>query len=139
MNAPAVLDMTLIRNFMWSIGPISSVFDFITFGVLLMFFDADQALFQTGWFVESLCTQVMVIFIIRTRANPLVSKPHPGLIVAAFLVLSTAMLLPYSVLGKYFGFIPLPAEFFVVLLVMLVLYLIIVEWAKRRFYHLYAL
>jgi Mg2+-importing ATPase len=139
LNAPAVLDMTLIRNFMWSIGPISSVFDFITFGVLLMFFDADQALFQTGWFVESLCTQVMVIFIIRTRANPLVSKPHPGLIVAAFLVLSTAMLLPYSVLGKYFGFIPLPAEFFVVLLVMLVLYLIIVEWAKRRFYHLYAL
>lgn len=134
MKVPAVLDMKLLRNFMWSIGPISSVFDFITFGVLLMFFDADQALFQTGWFVESLCTQVLVIFVIRTHGNPFTAKPHPGLIFAAAIVLTTAMLIPYTMVGRYFGFIPLPAAFFVVLAIMVVLYLGAVELAKRRFF-----
>ena len=139
MTMPAVLDMKLLRDFMWSIGPVSSLFDFITFGVLLVFFDADQALFQTGWFVESLCTQVLVIFIIRTRANPLTSMPHPGLIFSAAAVLAAAIALPYTKLGSYFGFTPLPIEFFVVLLVMVVFYLVAVEWVKRRFFHLHAM
>ena len=137
MTVPVVLDMKLLHNFMWSIGPISSVFDFMTFGVLLMFFDADQALFQTGWFVESLFTQVLVIFVIRTRGNPFIAKPHPGLIVAALVVLVTSMLIPYTAVGRYFGFTPLPAAFFVVLVIMVVVYLGVVELAKRRFFRLH--
>ena len=73
--------MNFIRNFMLVIGPISSLFDFLTFYVMLVVFKADEKLFQTGWFVESLCTQVLVIFIIRTRGNPLRSRAHPLLIV----------------------------------------------------------
>ena len=134
MSAPAVLDMKLVRDFMWAIGPVSSLFDFITFGVLLIFFEADQSLFQTGWFVESLCTQVLVIFVIRTRINPLKSRPHPWLLVSAVAVLAVAIGLPYTVIGSYFGFTPLPAAFFGVLVVMVVLYLLAVEFVKRRFF-----
>ena len=134
MSAPAVLDMKLVRDFMWAIGPVSSLFDFITFGVLLIFFEADQSLFQTGWFVESLCTQVLVIFVIRTRINPLKSRPHPWLLVSAVAVLAVAIGLPYTVIGSYFGFTPLPAAFFGMLVVMVVLYLLAVEFVKRRFF-----
>ena len=69
-RSPRVLDMNFIRNFMLVIGPISSLFDFLTFYVMLAVLKADEMLFQTGWFVESLTTQVLVIFIIRTRGNP---------------------------------------------------------------------
>jgi Mg2+-importing ATPase len=134
MNAPAVLDMKLVQDFMWSIGPVSSLFDFITFGALLVFFDADQSLFQTGWFIESLCTQVLVIFVIRTRINPLKTRPHPWLIVTAVAVLVAAIGLPYTMIGSYFGFTPLPAAFFVMLTVMVVLYLLAVEFVKRQFF-----
>ena len=134
MNAPAVLDMKLVRDFMWSIGPVSSLFDFITFGALLVFFDADQSLFQTGWFIESLCTQVLVIFVIRTRVNPLKTRPHPWLIVTAVAVLVAAIGLPYTMIGSYFGFTPLPAAFFVMLTVLVVLYLLAVEFVKRQFF-----
>jgi Mg2+-importing ATPase len=134
MNAPAVLDMKLVRDFMWAIGPVSSLFDFITFGALLIFFKADQSLFQTGWFIESLCTQVLVIFVIRTRTNPLKTRPHPWLIVTAVAVLVIAIGLPYTVMGAYFGFTPLPLAFFVVLTVMVVVYLLVVEFVKRRFF-----
>jgi Mg2+-importing ATPase len=134
MNTPAVLDMKLLRDFMWAIGPVSSLFDFITFGALLMFFEADQSLFQTGWFVESLFTQVLVIFVIRTRINPLKTRPHPWLIVTSVAVLAIAIGLPYTAIGLYFGFTPLPAAFFVMLTMMVLLYLLAVEFVKRRFF-----
>jgi P-type Mg2+ transporter len=76
MAQPRILELGFIRNFMLIIGPISSLFDFLTFYVLLDVLKAHEALFQTGWFVESLCTQVLVIFVIRTRGNPFKSKPH---------------------------------------------------------------
>ena len=78
VRRPRVLDMKFIRNFMLVVGPISSIFDFLTFYVLLSILKADEALFQTGWFVESLTTQVLVIFIIRTRGNPLASRAASG-------------------------------------------------------------
>ena len=80
LRTPRVLDMNFIRNFMLVIGPISSVFDFLTFYVMLSVLNADEALFQTGWFVESLSTQVLVIFVIRTRGNPFKSRAHPVLV-----------------------------------------------------------
>ena len=72
---PEHWDMRFIRNFMLVLGPVSSIFDFLTFGLLLLVFHASEALFQTGWFIESLATQVLVIFVLRTRRNPLQSHP----------------------------------------------------------------
>jgi len=77
---PRRWDLALVRKFMVGFGPLSSIFDFITFGLLLWLFDADEKLFHTGWFVESLATQVLVIFIIRT-VHPLQDRPHPALVV----------------------------------------------------------
>lgn len=134
--APRVLDMAAIQRFMFTIGPVSSLFDLITFAVLLKVFDASEALFQTGWFVESLCTQVLVIFVIRTRGNPLRSRPHPVLTATSLAIVALAMLLPLTPLGGAFGFTPLPAGFYVALAVMVLSYLTVVmavrRWLERR-------
>jgi Mg2+-importing ATPase len=134
IRGPQAWDMTFIRNFMWIIGPVSSLFDFLTFYVLLAVLKANEALFQTGWFVESLATQVLVIFVIRTRRNPLTSRPHPALAATSVAVVLAALTLPYTGLGQYFGFHPLPLEFLAILAVLVVAYLGIVEAAKRTFY-----
>jgi Mg2+-importing ATPase len=132
--APRILDLNFIRNFMLVIGPISSVFDFLTFYVMMVVLQADAQLFQTGWFVESLCTQVLVIFIIRTRGNPLKSRPHPLLIGTSLAVVAIAVLLPFTPIGTYFGFVPPPAKFYFILGAMVLVYLLIVELAKQGFY-----
>ncbi len=128
---PRVLDMEAIRRFMFTIGPVSSLFDFITFAVLLKVFDASEALFQTGWFVESLCTQVLVIFVIRTRGNPFRSRPHPVLTVTSLLVVAVALWLPFTPLGGTFGFTPLPVGFYGALTAMVLSYLAVVMWVRR--------
>lgn len=134
VRAPRVLDMTFVRNFMLVIGSISSLFDFLTFYILLVVLKADEQLFHTGWFVESLFTQVLVIFIIRTRGRPWHSKPHPLLIGTSLAVIACAAGLPFMPLGRYFGFVPPPASFYLVLGALVVAYLLTVEVAKRLFY-----
>ena len=134
LRQPQVLDMSFIRNFMLVIGPISSAFDFLTFYVMLAVLQADQKLFQTGWFVESLCTQVLVIFIIRTRGNPFKSRPHPVLAATSLAVAALGAVLPFTPLGTYFGFVQPPAKFYLILAAMVVVYLLIVELAKKGFY-----
>ena len=134
LRQPRVLDMKFIRDFMLVIGPISSVFDFLTFYVMLVVLKADEMLFQTGWFVESLCTQVLVIFIIRTRGNPFKSRPHPVLAATSLAVVAIGAVLPFTPLGTYFGFVPPPARFYFILAAMVVIYLVIVEVAKQGFY-----
>ena len=134
LKRPHVLDIQLIKNFMWLIGPVSSLFDFLTFGLLLWLFEANEALFQTCWFIESMCTQVLVIFIIRTRGNPLKSRPHPLLTVTSLLAVSLAILLPFTALGTYFGFVPLPLSYFGVLALLVVSYLMVVQVIKHQFY-----
>ncbi len=134
---PRKWDMGFITHFMLVIGPISSVFDFLTFFVMLRVFHATQGLFHTGWFVESLATQVLVIFVIRTRLNPFRSPPHPILAATSLAVVMFAAVLPYTRLGTYFGFTPLPPDFFFVLATMVVIYLLAVERAKRWFYRRY--
>ena len=103
--------MRFIRNFMLVLGPVSSVFDFLTFGLLLLVFHANEALFQTGWFIESLATQVLVIFVLRTRGNPLRSRPHPLLATTSVAVVVLAVVLPFTPLGAWFGFAPPSAAF----------------------------
>jgi Mg2+-importing ATPase len=134
LRRPRVLDMNFIRNFMLVIGPISSAFDFLTFYVMLVVLKADETLFQTGWFVESLCTQVLVIFIIRTRGNPFRSRPNPLLAATSIAVAAIGAVLPFSPVGAYFGFVPPPARFYLILAGMVVIYLVMVEIAKKGFY-----
>jgi P-type Mg2+ transporter len=131
---PRHWDMKFIRNFMVVLGSVSSLFDFLTFGLLLFVFHASQALFQTGWFVESLSTQVLVIFVIRTRGNPLNSHPHPLLVASSLSVVCAAILLPYTIVGGWFGLVPPPTGLLLALAGTAVVYLGAVELVKRWFY-----
>ncbi|HEX8011295.1 MAG TPA: magnesium-translocating P-type ATPase [Casimicrobiaceae bacterium] len=137
VRGPQAWDMRFVRNFMWIIGPVSSLFDFLTFYVLLALLHANEALFQTGWFIESLATQVLVIFVIRTRVNPLASRPHPALAATSLAVVLVALAFPFTALGQRFGFQPPPLEFFAIVAGLTAAYLGIVEIAKRVFYARY--
>jgi Mg2+-importing ATPase len=134
VQRPRRWDIGVIRNFMLVIGPISSIYDFVTFGALLWLFDAGEALFQTGWFVESLATQTLVIFVIRTAGNPLVSAPSTSLTVTVIGVVVVGMLLPFTPLAPALGFVPLPASFFAFLAAATLTYLVVVELVKRRLF-----
>ncbi|MBT9507925.1 magnesium-translocating P-type ATPase [Rhodoferax sp.] len=131
---PKRWDMGFIRNFMLSIGPISSVFDLLTFYLLISLFNAHESLFRTGWFVESVASQVLVIFVIRTRRNPLRSHPNRWLVLTSLLVVILAMILPFTSLAPFLGFTPLPLSFFVLLTGLLICYLLMVEGGKQWFY-----
>ena len=131
---PRHWDIGFIRNFMLVLGSVSSVFDFLTFGLLLWVFDATAAVFQTGWFVESLATQVLVIFVIRTRRSPLSSRPSLSLAAASLVVVAAAIALPYTAVGAWFGFVPLPPHFLAALVGLVVCYLALAELVKRWFY-----
>jgi Mg2+-importing ATPase len=102
---PEHWDMRFIRDFMLVMGPVSSIFDYLTFGLLLLVFHANEAAFQTGWFIESLATQVLVIFVLRTRRNPLRSHPHRLLAATSLAIVAIAVLLPFTPLGAWFGFV----------------------------------
>jgi Mg2+-importing ATPase len=131
---PKRWDMGFIRNFMLTIGPISSLFDFLTFYLLISLFHAQESLCRTGWFVESIATQVLVIFVIRTRRNPLRSHPNRWLVLTSVAVVITALFLPFTPLAPYLGFTPLPMSFFGLLMPLLIAYLLIVEGGKQWFY-----
>jgi Mg2+-importing ATPase len=134
---PEHWDMRFIRNFTVVLGPVSSVFDFLTFGLLLLVFHAGQALFQTGWFIESLATQVLVIFVLRTRRNPLKSRPHPFLAATSIAVVVIAIVLPFTPLGAWFGFAPPSAKFLLAIAGLTVSYLLLAQGAKWAFYRLW--
>jgi Mg2+-importing ATPase len=134
IRTPRRWDMKLIRNFMIYIGPISSVYDFLTFYVLLHFFHASQPEFHTGWFVESLATQTLVLFVIRTMGNPLKSRPSIPLATTTILIVIVGILLPYLPFAGYLGFTALPARFFTFLAISTATYLLLVELAKRQLF-----
>jgi P-type Mg2+ transporter len=134
LRRPQRWDMRLIRNFMIFIGPISSLYDFLTFYVLLHFFHAPAPLFHTGWFVESLATQTLVVFVIRTAGNPLRSRPSVWLTLNTLAIVVVGVALPFSPLAGLLGFTRLPLPFFLFLVVSTLTYLLLVEVAKRRFF-----
>jgi Mg2+-importing ATPase len=138
LSRPRHWDMKFIRSFMLVIGPVSSAFDFLTFFVMLKVFQAGEALFHTGWFVESMATQVLVIFLIRTRRNPFLSRANPWLVACSLAVVATAALLPFTPFGAHLGFVRPPALFFPVLAAMVLAYLLAVEGMKRLFYRFFA-
>jgi Mg2+-importing ATPase len=132
---PAHWDIGFIRRFMVFFGPISSVYDFVTFGVMLWVFHAHASLFRSGWFVESLATQSLVVFVIRTRRVPFFhSRPSRPLLVTTLAVVLVGLLLPYSPLAHALGFRSLPWLFLVILAVMAATYLTLAELGKAYFY-----
>ncbi len=138
LTQPRHWNMNFIRNFMLSVGPVSSAFDFLTFYIMLSVFHAGEKLFHTGWFIESMATQVLVIFIIRTRRNPFKSRPNLWLTLCSLSVVVLAVLLPYTPLGRYFGFEPPPISFYAILAGLVFFYLFAVEGIKQWFFRRFA-
>jgi len=101
---------------------------------MLKIFHAGEALFHTGWFIESMATQVLVIFIIRTQRNPLKSRPNRWLAIGALVTVAVAVVLPLTPLGAYLGFVAPPPLFFLLLAGMVVVYLSAAEGVKQLFY-----
>ena len=131
LRAPARWDIRNIVRFMFVLGPVSSLFDFLTFFALLRIFKSNEALFQTGWFVESLATQSLVIFVIRTRGRPWLTRPHALLAGLSIGVVVVGALLPLSPLGPALGFVVPPAGFYLFLVAAVGAYLVMVDWVKR--------
>ncbi|HET8616707.1 MAG TPA: magnesium-translocating P-type ATPase [Actinomycetales bacterium] len=133
LRAPSHWDLGMIRRFMLLFGPISSLFDFLTFAVMLGPFHAGPALFRAGWFVESLATQTLIVFAIRTRRPLLRSRPSGPLVAATVSVVLVGALLPLSPVAGLLGFAAPPVSFYALLAGLLVAYLVLVELTKRLF------
>ena len=135
LRAPSHWNIAFIRRFMFTFGPISSLFDFLTFGLMLGVLHAGPVQFRTGWFVESLATQTLIIFAIRTRRVPFF-RSRPGLVLtlAAFAVVAVGVTLTVSPLAHQLGFTTLPWQFFTALVLFTIVYLLLVEMMKTVFY-----
>lgn len=135
---PRPWNVDSIKKFMLFIGPVSSIFDFVTFGVLLFVFRASQPLFHTGWFLESLCSQTLVIYIIRTAKTPFVeSWPSHLLLMTSLWILTIGCVIPFTGLAKPFGLVPLPPAYLLAILLIIGTYLLMVQWVKRWFVRKY--
>lgn len=134
LAAPQQWDMALVRRFMFVIGPVSSLFDLLTFALLQFVLGAAPGQFQSAWFLESLATQVLAMFVIRTRGPAVLGRPHPVLPATAAAVLGVAVLLPFTSLGVLFGLVALPARYYFALGGMVLAYLVVLELSKRLFY-----
>ena len=132
LRRPQRWDMRVIRDFMLLIGPISSIFDFLTFYALLHYFHARESLFRTGWFVESLATQTLVLFVIRTMGSPFQSRPSRSLTVTTLVIVAIGAVLPVTPLATFLGFTRLPVSYFAFLIPAILTYLVMVDVAKRQ-------
>ena len=134
IDQPRRWDIKFIRKFMLTFGLLSSVFDYLTFGVLLFFLHATPDQFRTGWFIESVLSASLIVLVIRTRKPFYQSKPGKALVWTTLAVAVAILLFPYSFLGPLFGFVPLPVIFFPVLGLILLVYITAAEMAKKLFY-----
>ncbi len=137
IEKPKRWDISFIRRFMVTLGPVSSLFDYATFFTMLFVFNAwaNEPLFQTAWFIESLCSQTLVVLIIRTRRVPFYrSKPSKYLTIMLLSVISFAIIVPFTPIGEFFGFVAPPPAFFLALAGILGAYALLAEAVKRWFY-----
>ncbi len=135
VKTPHRWDIGYIKRFMFTFGPLSSLFDFATFFILYYVFRLGEASFQTGWFLESLATQVLVIHVIRTCKMPFVqSRPNKYLVISTLGFLALGWLIPFTFLGKFFGLVVLPWYVIVSIIGIVLIYLSAVELGKRYFY-----
>ncbi len=131
---PKPWDIDFIKKFMIVFGPVSSIFDFITYGVLLFLFHASPSFFHTGWFLESLATQTLVIHVIRTSKMPfLESWPSKLLALASIFIIIVGFSIALSPVGVWFGFVNVPNAYFGALLVIVSAYLVLAQVVKRLF------
>jgi Mg2+-importing ATPase len=138
IEKPKRWDIHFIRLFMVCLGPVSSLFDFLTFFIMLFIFNATEPLFQTAWFLESLASQTLVIFVIRTKKSPFwKSKPSRLLVLSSIAIIIFALILPYTPLGTIFEFVESPQTFFIALAAILSAYLALAEIVKSWFYERY--
>jgi Mg2+-importing ATPase len=132
---PKHWDIGFIRKFTLFFGPFSSLYDFLTYGIMLFIFGASEALFQSGWFVESFWTEVLVIFVIRTRRIPFArSRPGKWLSFLTISCVAFGTILPFTLLGTFLGFTQLPIEYWLLLFLMVATYLLLVDAGKVFFY-----
>lgn len=131
VNRPRRWDQPFIRRFMIAFGLVSSVFDYLTFGALLLLLRASEAQFQTGWFIESLMTELFIVMVIRTHRSIFRSQPGGILAIATLMVAGGTLILPYTALGAVFGLVPLPWTFMFTLVGITLLYLLASEALKR--------
>lgn len=138
LKKPRPWNIRFIRQFILALGPVSSVFDFLTFGVMWFVFHAAPDLFRTGWFVESLFTQTFVIYIIRTQKIPfLESRPSRPLLLSTLAIVAVGCTIPYTPIGTFFHFVPLPLTFFLILAGMAFAYLCLAQVVKSIFIRKY--
>jgi Mg2+-importing ATPase len=126
-----------IRRFIFYIGPISSIFDYLTFALMLFVFKSasNPALFHTGWFVESLFTQTLIIHVIRTNKLPFIqSKPSKALLATSLIIAAVGAALPYSPLASVLGFVPLPTPYWLFLIGMMLGYILLTQVVKTWFF-----
>jgi Mg2+-importing ATPase len=131
---PRRWDLRFIRNFMLTFGLVSSIFDYLTFGALLLILHASPQQFQTGWFVESVISASLVVLVIRTNGPFYKSKPGKALLIATLVIDAVTLALPYTPLAGLFGFSPIPPLFIGMLVIILALYMLTAEVAKHFFY-----
>ena len=131
---PRRWELGFIGRFMLQFGLLSSVFDLLAFGALLHLFRADPPLFRTGWFVESLLTELVIALVVRTRRPFFRSRPGRLLLGSTVALTAVALAIPYLPLVGHLGLVPLPPPLLGVLVAITCLYVLAAEWLKRRFY-----
>jgi len=135
IQGPPRWDLTFIKKFMLVFGSISSVFDFLTYGILLLVFRLGESQFQSGWFIESIATQVFVIYFIRTRKLAFIqSSPSAIVIINTILVVLIAWMIPFSTLGRLFSFGLLPVKVIISISALVVTYFGVTEVVKHYFF-----
>jgi len=134
VERPCRWDMRFIRRFMIVFGAVSSIFDYMTFGTLLLLMDATESQLRTGWFLESVMSASLIVLVIRTRRRLFQSRPGTALRIATLLVVLSTMFLPYTPLAPWLGFVPLPLSFLLILILIVLLYVVTAEFAKSLFY-----
>jgi P-type Mg2+ transporter len=131
---PRRWDIKAIRKFMITFGLISSLFDYLTFGLLLLILRSNETQFRTGWFMESVISASMIVLVIRSRKPFFRSQPGKYLQIATFSIALLTLLLPFTPIGKIFGFAPLSISTYLLLLLIVVIYIFAAEIAKSIFY-----
>ena len=134
VDHPRRWDIKAIRKFMITFGLVSSVFDYLTFGSLLLILHATQDQFRTGWFLESVISASLIVLVIRSRKPSLKSRPSKYLFMATLLVVIVTVILPFTLLGEIFGLTRLSISFHLLLAVIVVLYIVTAEITKAIFY-----
>jgi Mg2+-importing ATPase len=134
INYPRRWDIKAIRKFMITFGLVSSIFDYLTFGLLLIILKANEGQFRTGWFVESVISASMIVLVIRSRKPFFRSKPGKYLLIATLSIAILTLILPFTPLGDIFGFSPLSLLTYLYLSVIVVIYIFAAEITKRIFY-----